>query len=214
MRRLTYALLILVLIVASAATLRAQAAPTPSPPTSSGRSSVSGAPSLSPDGRWAVVGVTAWNVKEEKPSTDLWLVSTDGRESRQLTTHEGGESGPAWSPDGKWIAFEARRGDDTQRADLSAAARRRGATPAHVGAHRRVGGEVVPRQQARGVHQPGVARPRGLGRPGPAPEGARRLEDDRPDVGQGPDPLLGSLARRPRGARVRGRYRGWRPAGR
>jgi dipeptidyl aminopeptidase/acylaminoacyl peptidase len=71
-----------------------------------------GAPAISPDGQWAVVPVTSWDVKADKASTDLWLVRTDGSASRALTTHEGSETGPAWSPDGKWIAFEARRGDD------------------------------------------------------------------------------------------------------
>ena len=71
-----------------------------------------GNPAISPDGLWAVLPVTSWNVKDEKASTDLWLVRTDGTASRALTTHEGSESGPAWSPDGKWIAFVAKRGDD------------------------------------------------------------------------------------------------------
>jgi dipeptidyl aminopeptidase/acylaminoacyl peptidase len=70
------------------------------------------APAISPDGQWAVVPVTSWDVKADKASTDLWLVRTDGSASRALTTHEGSETGPAWSPDGKWIAFEAKRGDD------------------------------------------------------------------------------------------------------
>jgi dipeptidyl aminopeptidase/acylaminoacyl peptidase len=70
------------------------------------------APAVAPDGQWAVVPVTTWDVKEDKPLTDLWLVKTDGSEKRQLTSHEGSETSPAWSPDGKWIAFEAKRGDD------------------------------------------------------------------------------------------------------
>lgn len=71
-----------------------------------------GAPSLSPDGKWVVVPVTSHDVKADKALTDLWLVPTEGGEARQLTSHEGSESNPAWSPDGKWIAFEAKRGED------------------------------------------------------------------------------------------------------
>ena len=35
----------------------------------------------------------------------IWLVSTRGGAPRQLTFGERGESAPAWSPDGKSIAF-------------------------------------------------------------------------------------------------------------
>jgi dipeptidyl aminopeptidase/acylaminoacyl peptidase len=72
------------------------------------------APDLSPDGALAVVPVSTPDLEQDKIRTDLWLVPTDGGEPRLLTTHEGNESNPAWSPDGKWIAFEAKRAEDDE----------------------------------------------------------------------------------------------------
>ena len=71
-----------------------------------------GNPSLSPDGAWAVVPVTSPDVKADKAFTDLWLVPATAGEARQLTSHEGSETSPVFSPDGKHVAFEAKRGDD------------------------------------------------------------------------------------------------------
>lgn len=36
---------------------------------------------------------------------DLWVASLPGGEARRLTTHEGTETSPLFSPDGAWIAF-------------------------------------------------------------------------------------------------------------
>ena len=71
-----------------------------------------GNPSLSPDGQWAVVPVTSYDTKADKALTDLWLVPTTPGEARQLTSHEGSETSPAFSPDGRYVALEAKRGDD------------------------------------------------------------------------------------------------------
>ncbi len=73
-----------------------------------------GSPAISPDGRHAVYGVTAFDDENDKGDADLWIVATAGGEPRRLTSMKGNESEPAWSPDGQWIAFVAKRGDDKQ----------------------------------------------------------------------------------------------------
>jgi tricorn protease len=41
-------------------------------------------------------------------ANNLWVADLDGGNPRQLTTDIGVESSPAFSPDGKWIAFSAQ----------------------------------------------------------------------------------------------------------
>jgi len=72
-----------------------------------------GAPALSPDGRWIVFSVTEPSYVETDQVSDLWIAPTTGSEQpRRLTNTKGGESGVAWSPDGKRIAFSAKREGD------------------------------------------------------------------------------------------------------
>jgi dipeptidyl aminopeptidase/acylaminoacyl peptidase len=73
-----------------------------------------GAPVLSPDGRWSVFSVTEPAYVEANQVSDLWIVPTDGSAApRRLTNTKGGEGGVEWSPDGRKIAFAARREDDS-----------------------------------------------------------------------------------------------------
>ena len=72
-----------------------------------------GSLALSPDGRWVVVSVTEPSYDEKKEVADLWIVPADGgAPPRRLTSSKGPESGVDWSPDGRRIAFTAKREDD------------------------------------------------------------------------------------------------------
>ncbi|MEP7270066.1 MAG: S9 family peptidase [Acidobacteriota bacterium] len=72
-----------------------------------------GAPTPSPDGKWVVFSVVEPAYDEKDQSSDLWVVAGDGSSpARRLTSSRGGESGVAWSPDGRRLAFVARRDGD------------------------------------------------------------------------------------------------------
>jgi dipeptidyl aminopeptidase/acylaminoacyl peptidase len=69
-----------------------------------------GAPALSPDGRLVVVPVAQPAYDDKDKSSDLWLVPADGSAlPRQITFSASPESGVAWSPDSRRIAFSAKR---------------------------------------------------------------------------------------------------------
>lgn len=73
-----------------------------------------GSPVISPDGDKVAFTVTSTDWKENSYDTEIWL-SIKGEEPFQLTrTQKGNSTSPKWSPDGKWLAFLADRGEKTQ----------------------------------------------------------------------------------------------------
>jgi len=67
---------------------------------------------ISPDGNWVAYTVETTDVEKDKKTTDLYMVSWDGDERIQLTHTPGdSEAHPRFSPDGKYLAFLAARGD-------------------------------------------------------------------------------------------------------
>lgn len=70
-------------------------------------------PQLSPDGTHILFVMDAPDWKANRRVGHIHRINADGTGQVQLTYGERGESSPRWSPDGRHIAFLARRGDDT-----------------------------------------------------------------------------------------------------
>lgn len=120
MPKLNVGLLLSSLAFAAIAPLMAQPAMSPHPMTLNDVFGVKdvGSPEASPDGKWVLYTVSSMDLKKDRRTTDLWMVSWDGKRDIQLTYDYDEPAGsPKWSPDGKYISFlSSRKGkvDGTQ----------------------------------------------------------------------------------------------------
>ena len=64
-----------------------------------------GVPTVSPDGRMAVVAVARPDLEADEYRSQLWAVPTDGSAPARPVTSGHLDSAPAFSPDGRWLAF-------------------------------------------------------------------------------------------------------------
>jgi dipeptidyl aminopeptidase/acylaminoacyl peptidase len=73
-----------------------------------------GSPAISPDGKNVAFTITSTDWKENGYDTEIWISKGWGEPFQLTRTPKGSSNSPRWSPDGKWIAFLADRGDKTQ----------------------------------------------------------------------------------------------------
>ncbi|MEZ5293178.1 MAG: S9 family peptidase [Vicinamibacterales bacterium] len=80
-----------------------------------GLTRVTGTPAISPDGRWVAYQVRETNWDENAYETEIWLADARVAGSgRQLTNAKKSSTQPAFSPDGRWLAFLSDRSGTRQ----------------------------------------------------------------------------------------------------
>jgi len=74
-----------------------------------------GVPTVSPDGRIAVVAVARLDLADDEYRGQLWAVPTDGSAPARAITEGYRDSSPTFSPDGRWLAYlSAEKGGKPQ----------------------------------------------------------------------------------------------------
>ncbi len=73
-----------------------------------------GSPAISPDGKWVAYTVRETNWDDNRYETEVWLADVASGAPRQLTNGLKSSDAPAWSPDGRRLAFRSDRTDVRQ----------------------------------------------------------------------------------------------------
>ncbi|HJT86619.1 MAG TPA: S9 family peptidase [Bryobacteraceae bacterium] len=71
-------------------------------------------PQVSPDGRQVLFVQSDADWKADRRIAHIWKINSDGTGLVQMTSGQDGENSPRWSPDGRTIAFIAKRGTEPE----------------------------------------------------------------------------------------------------
>ena len=75
-------------------------------------------PQVSPDGKWIAHTVTRIDIEADESTSQIFMASIERGEVVQLTSDDNPASTPRWSPDGRYLAFLAAKGDDDASAQV------------------------------------------------------------------------------------------------
>ncbi len=73
-----------------------------------------GSPVISPDAKWVAYTLRETNWDDNVYETEIWLADAQSGATRQLTNSRKSSNAPAWSPDGRKLAFGSDREDRRQ----------------------------------------------------------------------------------------------------
>jgi dipeptidyl aminopeptidase/acylaminoacyl peptidase len=73
-----------------------------------------GSPIISPDAKWVAYTIRETNWDDNVYETEIWLADAQTGATRQLTNSRKSSNAPAWSPDGRKLAFGSDREDKRQ----------------------------------------------------------------------------------------------------
>jgi dipeptidyl aminopeptidase/acylaminoacyl peptidase len=75
---------------------------------------VGGTPAIAPDGTRVAFTVREANWEANEYESEIWLADAKGTHATQVTRGKGSSSQPAWSRDGRWLAFLSDRTEKRQ----------------------------------------------------------------------------------------------------